>query len=157
LEETGISIWLRGSGFAFFPTLTLLSLAMAFVVGINIVIGLRLAGFAAAIPLAPLRKFYPLHWACVGIIVISGIGLLTAYPAKALTNPVFYLKLSALGVALLISRYFQNYLRSPPQNSTTNSRIVKLAYLTLLLWVITLTACRFLAYTHNILLASHGY
>lgn len=134
---------------------------MGFVVGINIAIGLRLVGVARAIPLEPLRKFYPLHWVCVGIIIISGIALLTAYPAKALTNPIFYLKLTALTAALLISRYFQNWMASTSAdnepNREPNARIVKLAYLTLMLWVITITAGRFLAYTHSVLLASRYY
>jgi len=134
---------------------------MGFVVGINIAIGLRLVGVARAIPLQPLRKFYPLHWACVGIIIISGIALLTAYPAKALTNPVFYLKLTALTVALLISRHFQNWMASTSARNELpgepNAQIVRLAYLTLLLWVITITAGRFLAYTHSVLLASRYY
>ncbi len=130
---------------------------MGFVVGINIAISLRLTGFAASIPLAPLRKFYPLHWWCVGLIVLSGIGLLLAYPAKALTNPVFYVKLLALTMALLISRYFQNFLAHPDTAATHNRLIVKLAFLTFLLWIITITAGRFLAYTNSVLLASRFF
>ena len=130
---------------------------MAFVVGINIFISLRLSGFARSIPLQPLQKFYPLHWICVVLIVLSGIALLIAYPAKALTNPVFYIKLAALTVALILSRHFQLLIARNilPSNPTTT--IARLAVITLILWLITIVAGRFLAYTHTILLASRFY
>ena len=130
---------------------------MAFVVGINLAISLRLAGFVPGIALAPLQRFYPLHWFGVLLILLSGIGLLLAYPAKALTNPVFYLKLVALLCALGISRYFQQQLRLTTSAGDTLPTLAPLAWLTLVLWVVTITAGRFLAYTHSILLASRYY
>ncbi len=154
-ENTPLSIWFRESGVAFFSTLTLHSLAMGLVVGINIALGLRLAGFARSIPLQGLRHFYPLHWFCALLILLSGIGLLIAYPAKALTNPVFYLKLCALSVALLLSRYFQNWMASQDDEINPTPHLRRLAIIMLVLWIITITAGRFLAYTHWVLLASH--
>lgn len=130
---------------------------MAFVVGINIFISLRLAGFARSIPLEPLQKFYPLHWIFVVLIVLSGLALLIAYPAKALTNPVFYVKLLALTVALILSRHFQLLIARNMLSSIPGKAIVRLAVITLLLWIITITAGRFLAYTHSVLLASRFY
>lgn len=130
---------------------------MAFVVGINIFISLRLAGFAGSIPLQPLQKFYPLHWISVVLIVLSGIALLIAYPAKALTNPVFYIKLLALTVALMLSRYFQLLIARNMLAPNAPKTIARLAVITLLLWIITITAGRFLAYTYNVLLASRFY
>lgn len=149
---------MRESGPAFFTALVIHALAMGFVVGINIALSLRLTGFANAIPLNPLHKFYPLHWLCVALIIVSGLALLLAYPAKALTNPVFYIKLVALSLALSISYYFQIQLRQQiaGAHSILHSKlVVNLAFLTLILWVITITAGRFLAYTNSVLLASH--
>ena len=80
-----------------------------------------------------------------------------AYPAKALTNPVFYLKLSALVTALLISRYFQKMLAGAGENFELERLVPRLAYLSLVLWIVTVTAGRFLAYTHSVLLASRFY
>ena len=155
LEETALSNWLRESGPAFFSALTLHSLAMAFVIGINIAICLQITGAAKSIPLDALRKFYPLHWCGVAVILASGLALLLAYPAKALTNPVFYLKLAALMIALGISRVFQGAPDMPDRHAHTTN--VRLAYLALLLWIITITAVRFLAYTNSVLLASRFY
>jgi hypothetical protein len=80
-----------------------------------------------------------------------------AYPAKALTNPVFYLKLSALVTALLISRYFQKMLALTGENFELERLVPRLAYLSLVLWIVTVAAGRFLAYTHSVLLASRFY
>ena len=129
---------------------------MAFVVGINVAVGLRLVGIAPKIPLQTIINFYPLHWYCSIAILVSGLALLAAYPAKALTNPVFYLKLTALIIGLGLSRYFQ--LKLQVEQSTIDEKKLKLlGALSLLLWVITITAGRFLAYTHNTLLASRFY
>jgi hypothetical protein len=129
---------------------------MAFVVGINVAVGLRLVGIAPKIPLQRIINFYPLHWYCSIAILVSGLALLAAYPAKALTNPVFYLKLTALIIGLGLSRYFQ--LKFQVEQSTIDEKKLKLlGALSLLLWVITITAGRFLAYTHNTLLASRFY
>jgi|TARA_B100000959_G_C14986927_1_gene626056 hypothetical protein len=156
-EETGFSIWMRESGVAFFGTLTLHSLAMALVIGINIALNLRLLGFAPRIALPPFRSFFPLHWYGVVAISISGALLLCAYPAKALTNPVFYLKLVSLLSALAIARHFQTSVLQHEVAGDGSARIKMTASLSLILWAITITAGRFLAYTHSVLLASRFY
>lgn len=130
---------------------------MAFVVGINIAVNLRLVGFLPRFPLAPLFQFYRIHWVAAVVIFLSGLSLLMAYPAKALTNPIFFLKLSALGTALLISRYFQKMLANSGENFEFSRLVPRLAYLSLLLWIVTVTSGRFLAYTNSVLLASRFY
>jgi len=126
---------------------------MAFVVGINIAISLRLLGVGRLQPLPAFRLFLPLHWVACGVIVVSGIALLLAYPAKALTNPVFYLKLAALGVGLTITaRLHRNWIGN---REITRPRT--LAIIALTCWFLTLGAGRFLAYTHSVLLASRFF
>ena len=147
---------MRESAIAFFSSLTLHSLAMAFVVGINLAVALRLIGFAPRIQIAALSRFYVIHWYAAALIFISGAALLLAYPAKALSNPVFYIKLCAVVIGLLISKRIQSTFSSKPEVSI-DSVSIKLAYLSIALWIITLTAGRFLAYTHSILLASRFY
>jgi Family of unknown function (DUF6644) len=147
---------MRESGAAFFTALTLHSLAMAFVVGINFAIAIRLTGFVPRLEISALSRFYAPHWYAALLVLLSGMALLLAYPAKALSNPVFYIKLCALAVCLLISRCIQKkYLHSTAAEIDRFS--TRLAYLSIVLWVIVLTAGRFLAYTHSILLASRFY
>lgn len=156
LEETAFSILLRESGVAFFSSLTLHSLAMAFVVGINFTVALRLIGFAPRLEMAALSRFYVIHWYAVALVFISGSALLLAYPAKALTNPVFAIKLCAVVIGLMISRRIQGTFLNKPE-VLIDGACIKLAYLSIALWIITLTSGRFLAYTHSTLLASRLY
>jgi hypothetical protein len=130
---------------------------MAFVVGINFAIGLRVIGVAPGIRLQAMTRLYPFHWYCAVIILLSGIALLFAYPAKALTNPLFYFKLAALICGLLISRYFQRRLAQELPEPPDDRSIKLLGGLSLLLWVSTISLGRFLAYTHSVLLASRFY
>lgn len=126
---------------------------MAFVVGINIAIALRLTNLVPEIPLKPLAWLYRPHWVAVLIVLISGLALLAAYPAKALTNPVFYLKLVSLAAALCIAVRFEKWLQQEHYSKWS----ARLAWISLFLWIITVGAGRFLAYTNSVLLASRFY
>ena len=157
IEVTALSLWFRESGLAFFGSLTLHSLAMALVVGINLAIAFRLLGIVPPFSLKPLMRFYQMHWIAVILIFLSGLALLLAYPAKALTNPVFYAKFAMLSVGLMVASKLQNLIRTRPENEL-NSKTVKLAALaSIVVWVGTITTGRFLAYTNGVLLASRFF
>lgn len=134
---------------------------MALVVGINVAISLRVLTNPIASCPRDLAKFFPLHWIGVGLIFASGLALLIAYPAKALTNPVFYLKFVALSGGLLIAAQFEKilqaeiYLEHGPAPSPSLMR--RLAVGSLGMWIVTISAGRFLAYTNSVLLASRFY
>ena len=81
IEVTALSLWFREAGLAFFGSLTLHSLAMALVVGINLAIAFRLLGIVPSFALKPLMRFYQMHWIAVILIFLSGLALLLAYPA----------------------------------------------------------------------------
>ena len=130
---------------------------MAFVVGINVAVALCLAGYVPGIAMQPLLRFYALHWFAVAAIFLSGTALLLAYPAKALTNPVFYLKLLALTVGLVLAARFQRLIRQGGLAEYKPPRLKSLAWLALSMWVVAITAGRFLAYTNSVLLASRAF
>ena len=93
------------------------------------------------------------------VVVASGGLLLIAYPAKAVTNPVFYLKLAAVLAALLITRSLMNgVMRDARHDAGLAPRHARvLAALSLVLWAGAVTSGRLLAYTHNMMMASHQY
>ncbi|MEX2131377.1 MAG: hypothetical protein WD772_07805 [Pseudohongiellaceae bacterium] len=157
LEETGLSIWLRESSWGFFLVLIIHSLAMGMVVGINFALGLRLLGIAPKVPVSLMLRFFPFLWAGLVAIVFSGLMLLLAYPAKALTNWVFYFKLLCIGGGLYLTRYFALRLRDWNNDSRLPRQLRLLAVLSIVLWAGSITAGRFLAYTHTVLLASRFY
>ena len=159
LEETPFSTWMRESGPAFFGSLIFHSVAMGFVVGVHVAMNLRILGVAPRIPLSLMRRFFPVLWVGLVVVSLSGALLLTAYPAKALTNPVFYLKLVAILIALFITRSLaKGVLQDPSYDADRAPRKARmLAALSLLLWAGAVTSGRLLAYTYNILMASHQY
>ncbi len=159
LEETPFSTWMRESGPAFFSSLIFHSVAMGFVVGVHVAMNLRILGLAPRIPLSLMRRFFPVLWVGLVVVSLSGALLLTAYPTKALTNPVFYLKLGAILAALFITRSLtKGVLQDPSYDAgIAPGKARALAALSLLLWAGVVTSGRLLAYTYNILMASHQY
>ena len=159
LEGTPFSIWIRESGPAFFGSLILHSVAMGFVVGVHVAMNLRILGMAPGIPLSLMRRFFPVFWVGLVFVSLSGVLLLIAYPAKALTNPVFYLKLSAIVIALFITRSLAKGVLQDPsydvEPAPKKARV--LATVSIFLWAGAVTSGRFLAYTYKILMASHGF
>lgn len=159
LEETPFSTWMRESGPAFFSTLVFHSVAMGFVVGVHVATNLRILGVAPRIPLSLMRRFFPVLWVSLVVVSLSGALLLTAYPAKALTNPVFYIKLATILTALCITRSLAiGVLKDPGHDAGRAPKKARvLAAFSLLLWAGAVTSGRLLAYTYNILMASHQY
>lgn len=168
VEATGISIWARESEWAFFAALIVHSLALGLVVGLHVAFNLRVLGVAKTVPLYLMTSFMRLVPLGLIVVLLSGSVLLLAYPAKALTNPVFYLKLSCIVIALTI--YQKVFLKGlintdnkipagSEQQSSLNGNAGELALRPyavgcLILWASSIFAGRFLAYTHSVLLAS---
>ena len=151
IEDTGLSTWLRESEspFAFYFVLLFHTFGLALLVGANAILDLRLLGVQRDIPLAPLKRLFGIMWLGFAINAASGVLLLIAYPTKALTNPVFYMKLILIGLAVwvmtrLSSRVFSD---SSLDEETMVSRGRMLAKWSLALWIGAITAGRLLAYT----------
>jgi hypothetical protein len=157
LEETRFSTWMRESGPAFFSSLVFHSIGMAFVAGIHVVTDLRILGVAPGVPLSLMRRYMPVLWASLVVVTVSGLLLLLAYPAKALTNPVFYFKLAAIAAALWIMRGLVRGLLGDSSHDASRAprRARMLAAVSLVLWAAVITSGRFLAYTAKVMMASH--
>jgi hypothetical protein len=152
VEQSGLATWLRESAWALFALLTVHTLTMGAIVGLALASCARLFGLASAAALPAFARLTPiLGWALLAAAV-SGLLLVAAYPAKALTNPLFYVKLAMAASAAAIAwtlqrRVFTAKASTPPRWAP------KLAVLGAALWIATLTAGKFLAYTHKMLLA----
>jgi hypothetical protein len=94
--------------------------------------------------------FLPLLWLAFAINAVSGTLLLIAYPTKALTNPLFYVKLGliALGVTL-VYRIGNTVLRAADAEQPMPKYAKPLALASIATWVALILAGRFLAYTHR--------
>ena len=151
LEATPLSVWLRESpSIMVFPFILILhTVGLAFLVGANIAFDARVLGLARGVPLMSMRRYYRSMWAGFWVNAFSGILLLIAYPTKALTNPVFYLKLSLITLALVVGQRIRQHMMSGTVAAgVTAPRPLKvLAAVSVALWLISITAGRFLAYT----------
>ena len=156
LEHTDLSTWVRGDSMLAFPAiLTVHVLGTGFLAGTSSVIALRILGFARQVPLGLLEKFYPILWAALAGNVVSGTLLLIGYPYKAFTNPLFYVKLTLIALAIyLVVKIRSEVLRKPqgdrqPADAAMWRRAKILAGLSLACWMGVIAAGRFLAYTHT--------
>lgn len=146
-EQGALSVWVRESPLVFPSLLVAHALGMGVVVGINVLLAWRLIERRSrSIDIAP---FVPVVWTGFAASLISGALLLAAYPAKALTNPVFYSKLALLAAGLGLFHLIRG--------SSEPRRPLLYAAGLLVVWFGSITTGRLLAYTHSVLLASHAY
>jgi hypothetical protein len=151
LENTTLSTTLRDSPNVFlYPTiLAFHTLGLAFFVGISSAIALRVLGVAPGLPLAPFRRFYPVMWLGFFFNAVSGTLLLVIEPTKFLTMIDFYVKLLAIGGAVLCNRrlyvrLFKNPSPIDPNPLPLRDRLIAVA--TLFFWAAAITAGRLTAY-----------
>lgn len=177
LEASAFSVWMRESPsvFAFPIILAIHTIGLGFIAGINVALDLRILGVGTRIPLAEFRRFWPLMWVGLWLNVISGLALLAAYPTKALTNPLFYVKLGLIAAALTMLRTVRSIVTTSeyvpaggdgdPGHSLRSAvhvgvadqaaaavralaRARRLAIASLACWAGAIAAGRFLAYTY---------
>jgi hypothetical protein len=149
LEATRLSVWTRESPsiFAFPGILAAHAIGMGLAVGVNAAVALRLLGAAPGVPVGEMRRFFPYMWFGFWVNAASGVLLLIAYPTKALTNPLFYVKLLLIAIAMTIFVVLKRRLLEPPRSL----RALSLA--ALVCWAGAIASGRFLAYTYTRLFA----
>lgn len=149
LEATALSTWVRESTsvFAFPSILSVHAVGMALAVGVNAAIALRLLGIAPAVPAHELRRFATIMWTGFWLNTASGMLLLIGYPTKALTNPVFYMKLGAIALGMWLYLVMTKQLESGRPASLLGAA-------SLACWAAAITTGRLLAYTADRILAT---
>jgi hypothetical protein len=115
IESSALSVWVRESPSLFgFPTiLALHTVGMGFAVGFSWAIDLRILGVASRVPLKELKRFVPIIWSAFWLNAASGVVLLIGYPTKALTNPLFYAKLTFIAFGVVFLRLIHHKILGP--------------------------------------------
>jgi len=150
IEATRLSVWVRESQslLAFPAILTLHAIGMGFLAGTAAAMDLRIMGFARRISIPSLEELVPIMRFGFWLNAISGILLVIGSPTKHLTNPVFFVKLSLIAIALVDTRLLLNVIRRPAmKDADTSTRARILAAASLLLWAGAIVAGRLLYYT----------
>ena len=157
LETSAFSTWMRESPsvLAFPAFLSFHAIGMGLAAGVNGALALRILGVGPGIPIEELERFFPLMWAGFWLNAVSGVALWLAYPTKALTNPVFYVKLSLIALALTITKAIGRRVFSDrmTRESAGWPTVRRLAIASLASWACAITAGRLLAYTYTRLVA----
>src|SRR5262245_56743491 len=158
LEATGFSTWMRESPsmLAFPAILCCHTIGMGIAAGINGAIALRILGVGPDVPLAELKRFLPMMWFGFWLNAASGLALLIAYPTKALTNPVFHLKLGLVALSLVLLRAISRRIFDDgvTRGDSAFGRVKMLAAVSLASWAGVITSGRLLAYTYTRLMAN---
>lgn len=158
VETSPLSVWSRESTsiFAFPSFLIVHAIGMALVAGMNAAIDLRILGMAPRVPLTQMKRFVPVIWVGFWLCVVSGVILLIAYPTKALTNPVFWAKLTFVALGLVQLRLIDRRLLRDADFDTgpIPPRGRLLAFGSLACWVGAIGTGRFLAYTYVTLMTA---
>lgn len=137
IQQSSPSVWMREAPHAYFVALIFHAWGMALLIGGGIVVSLRVLGVGKSAALEKFRGFFPVMWLGAVMAIISGLALLVAYPAKALTNPVFALKLICLICAALLMRRVLH-----------GTRVT--AAIALVLWLAVVASGKLLLYTYSI-------
>jgi hypothetical protein len=153
LENLSFSIWVRESGslWAYPGILFLHTVGLSVVVGVSIAVSLRTLGVARVIPLAPIEAFYKVLWTGFWVNALSGVALLLADATTKLINPVFYIKMGFVVLAMVATILLRRRLFRPEsgtivEGSPLPSGATLLATASLVFWVGAVTAGRLMAY-----------
>jgi hypothetical protein len=146
LSATSLSQLIQTTSWAIpgIQVIHILCLAILFALALNL--SLRVAGGGlAAEPLRSLAaRFVPAMWTCLGLLLLTGSLLIIAEPGRTITNPVFYLKMGLLAVAIALMLWLAAWARSEPPAPTPGQLAV--ATLHILVWAGIIVAGRYIAY-----------
>src|SRR5262245_45591450 len=116
IEQSTIATWIRESPSVWaYPTILFShTVGMSLVAGISTAIDLRILGVAPEISVKAMQRFLPVFWIGFAINALSGTTLLAIDATNKLSNPVFYVKMVFIAVALALVHFTtKNVLRNP--------------------------------------------
>ena len=149
LQDSEFTNWFLGSDSIWtYPTvLTLHTIGMAMLVGASMVVHLRVLRVAPGFPLDRLRGLYKIAWVGFLINLVSGLVLFITEAADRVVDPVFYIKLGSIGLALWFGVLVKRRLIDREPASVRKARGARLLSMTSLgLWTVAIVAGRLMAY-----------
>jgi hypothetical protein len=149
LQDSSYALWVKESSTTYVAILAFHTIGLAFLVGISGATAMRILGVAKAMPLGPLKDFFPLMYAGAWINVATGVLLLTLYPFDYAKNPIIYIKLAFIGVAIVVLRKLRAIVFDSgvePDTAANNSQARALSWLLLIAWIVATFCGRVVAY-----------
>ena len=150
IENSAFATWVRESSslLAYPAILFLHTVGLGFLVGLNAAIALRILGVARRMPLAPMVKFYRVMWIGFWINALSGTALLAADATTKMMNPVFYIKLGFITLAVINMVLIRRIVfGNPSLDLSPVTAVAKvMAVTSLIFWTGAIAAGRLMAY-----------
>ncbi len=145
IEGLALATWARESPSIWaYPTiLTLHTVGLAIVVGVNVVVDLSLLGRVSRISSLSLRALFPIMWWGFAVNFASGLLLFMADATTKAGQRVFLVKLVLIVLALTVARSMSKHLC---RQDAPTANLRNLAVLSLVLWAGAIVAGRLMAY-----------
>lgn len=152
LKVTPFSVTLQSAEWIVPAVQTLHILAIGAVIGSGLMMALRTLGWIASdqsLATTNLRLLRVIWWS-LPLLLVTGLLMITAEPARSLENSAFVLKMALLIVSIVVNLGYQTPLKHNPdfwELSSKRRRAGQLvAFLSLALWVGVIFAGRWIAY-----------
>jgi hypothetical protein len=149
LSESSFGKGISESVYLYPAVITLHAIGLGFLVGTSAAIDLRMLGIAPGVPLARMEKFFTVIYAGFWVNVLSGVLLFVAQADTMGPNWLYWTKMllvlaGAVTVHLIRTRVFgdPHIVAADPLPATART----LAWASLIVWAMAITAGRFTAY-----------
>lgn len=149
ISETPLSLWLvtRFWSIPIIQVFHILALAAGF--GSVLMINLRIYGLAGTDrTLAETERRYTRWiWGAFAVLILSGIGLIIAEPIRELINPIFWIKMGLVIVALVTSLLFhRGVMKRLAGGGVVTGGIKTASIFIIILWCVIMLCGRWIAY-----------
>ena len=121
-------------------------LASVFALGLALALKLAGRGFDAESLDSLSRRFVPAIWIFVALLLVTGALLVIAEPIRSLPKPVFYIKMSLIVLALIMTSAIAAWSRRAEQAGATALAGKAVAVVYMLVWCSIIFAGRMIAY-----------
>lgn len=149
IDSTALSQAIQTAAWVVPAVQTVHILAIAALMGSMVMINLRLLGVTGRDQslAAVSRRFSPVIWWALPVLLVSGIILITGEPARALKNVIFQWKMLMVISAVAVTFYFTAPLKKNPAHLDSRGGAgVAVALVSSTLWVGIIFAGRWIAY-----------
>jgi hypothetical protein len=163
LEDTDVSVWMRESDWGVPIMLCFHAVGMGVVVGVSLMFGARVLGYAKQFPLAGFDTLFRLAWIGFAMNAVSGTMMFVGEPRRLMMTAAFLIKMALIvcaGFALwALSKALENVAEAEGSGLLPRfdgalaaeppiTRAAKVAaVLTIVLWLGAILSGRLIGYT----------
>jgi len=147
LENTSVALWVGESLWAYPFMLSLHVIGLAIVVGILSMVDFKLLGGFKGIRVGSFLPLLKFAWIGFLINAVSGVFLFTSQASYFVTSTTFLIKLACIFIGAILTKVIQGQLvEAEAAGNADNVSMQGLAIVSLLLWLVAITAGRLTAY-----------